>query len=281
MAKKIGILSFFVVMCLFLWPQASSAAGPEDPYLGQVLVDVSRHGEAWYVNPQSRMKVFLGRPDEALERLQSRAIHVSFANISRLAEAVEGETDVEYAEAVAGYVLMPDDLIGAAWYVDPSTGLRRRLATPEDAWGLMRQGRPVAAGVIDAIPAEPVDESRYSEAQVTAVPDATTLELDGGQRVRLLSVDVPENPDLQEAARSALSEALAGHPVTLERDVQDTDGNGTLLRHVHVSDRLLSHYLVSRGLAFHDIGYPNFRHAELLIVGALDAMRHEYGFWNK
>src|SRR5687768_18105490 len=133
MKRSIGIAIAAAAIGWFL-PFATHAMEgmPADPMMGRVLLDVSSHGEAWYVNPQTHERVYLGRPAEALERLKDRATYATFANITRVPEAAGEPRDEDYEKAVAGKVLAPDDLVGAAWYVDPGTHTRRRLATPED-----------------------------------------------------------------------------------------------------------------------------------------------------
>lgn len=256
---------------------AMSAGAPA----GKILIDADRHGEAWYVNPQSLMKVYLGRPAEALGRLKDRAVPVVFGNIERLAETAGAPADLSYAEAVSGYVLAPDDLVGAAWYVDPSTGLRRRLGTPEDAWRVMRTGTPVPSAVIDAITSEPAELPMISMATVKKAVDGATLELTNGKRVALLSVSIPTNADLQSAAMARLDALTAGKTVLLEKDGKDMDEHGNLWRFVHAGAANVNYELVRGGLAFHDIEFPNYKYAELLIVGGLDAARLKRGFWNR
>ena len=254
---------------------------PAEPHLGKVLIDVSSRGEAWYVNPQTRARVFLGRPAEALERLKERAVHVSFANIARL-PAAEGEPrDDAYAKAQAGLVMAPDDLVGASWYVDPSTGMRLRLAVPDDAWAIMLRGTPASAATLAAIPVEATaPPAKTALGVVKKVKSADTLELEGGKTVRILSVTTPSNPELQEAAMAKLRPLVEGRTVLLERDHSGDDIDGAALRHVHAGIKNLGYELVRGGLAFHDIKYPDYKYAELLIVGQLDAARSLKGFWD-
>lgn len=282
MKKHIGIAIAAIAFACFL-PNATRAASPADAESGRILLDVSSHGEAWYVNPQTHMRVSLGRPAEALERLRDRAVYVSFDNISRLSDdpAKPGD-DAAYAEAEAGLVLAPDDLIGAAWYVDPATGIRHRLATPSDAWDVMRLlGRPASAATLKAIAVEgAAKEAKTVVAVVKDVKTADTLELADGSDVRILSVETPSNPELQAAAVAKLRELAKGKTVVLERDVTSKDASGIPLRHVHAGAANLGYELVRNGLAFHAISFPDFKYAELLIVGGIDAARMKKGFWD-
>jgi len=265
---------------LALAPLQLAAAVPAE-LIGRVVLDVSSHGEAWYVNPQSNMRVYLGRPAEALDRLVARAFLVNYMHIERLAERSGDDYDAEYAAQVAGYIMAPNDLVGAAWYIDPDTQLRRRLATANDAWEIMRTGMPVDSAVLASIPAEPEDAPRVTEAEVKEVKSADVVGLDDGTEVRLLSVDVPSNEDLQQAAMARLSELLLGRSVRLESDRSNTDQYGRLQRYVHSGDVNVNLDLVRQGLAFHNIESPNYQYADQFIVAGIDAMRHGFGFWSE
>jgi len=278
-------LAFFAAVFCFL-PAGVMAAGEPlaeaKANAGRILIDVASHGEAWYVDPQSLTRVYLGRPHEALERLQKRAVYVDFGDISRLAESSGLPNDAEYAQAMSGYVLAPSDLIGAAWYVPPSQSIRLRLATPDDAWQVMtRTGVAVLPAVLKVIPVESEtgEVPPSGEHAVKEIVSADTLVLDDGSRVRLISVDVPSNPDLQQAAMDRIASIVDGRSVMLESDVKDADTAGNKLRFVRAGDINLNYDLVRNGLAFHNIESPNFRYAEQLIVGGLDAMTQKKGFW--
>jgi endonuclease YncB( thermonuclease family) len=264
---------------LFLPGTTLAAEDAAKPYLGKVLIDVSSKGEAWYVNPQTYMRVYLGRPDEALERFTARAIHVTFANISRLSETGGADSEASYAGQVAGYVLSPSDLPGAAWYVDPSTGTRKRLATAADAWEIMRTGTPVTGAALAAIAKEPTDPPAVTEATIQEVVSADTLRMTDGKTVKLLGIEVPSNPEIQDAARARIAQVVNGSKVTLEADVDRQDRDGNLLRYVSAGGVMLNYDLVRQGIAFHAIEAPNFKHAELLIVGAIDALAQKRGVY--
>ncbi len=282
MQHRLAVTVSAAATLLFL-PLAAFAATPgaaAKNNLGKILIDSSHHGEAWYVNPQTYMRVYLGRPDEALVRLQRRANHVSSDNIARVSDVSGAASEAGYVAAVSGFVLSPDDLLGASWYVDPATKTRQRLATPADAWDIMKHGTPANAATLKAIPVEPEDApSRLTMARVKDVLSADTLLLTDGHKVRILSVGTPTNPDLQAIAVAELKAVIGEGAVTLERDVDEKDADGTLVRHVFAGETNLGYELVRDGMAFHEISFPNVLHAEQLIVGQMDAARLKRGFW--
>jgi hypothetical protein len=276
------LVSSAAVAAAMFFPAICSAADASKEYAGKILLDVANHGEAWYVNPQSLMRVYLGRPHEALDRLKARAVAVNFSNIERLPLEGQGAGDAAYASGRAGFVVAPNDVIGAAWYVHPTLKFRMRLATPEDAWLVMRTGIPVVPATLKGITVEPEQSPQVvGEFAVKSIDTADTMTLEGGTKVRLLSVDIPANSDLQEDAMNRLKEAIAGGKVRLEMDSKDTDAEGRRLRFAFAGDVNLNYDLVRNGLAFHAIEWPNYKYAELLIVGSVDAMNQKRGFWNR
>lgn len=246
---------------------------------GRVVIDVKSHGEAWYVSPLTFDRVYLGRPDEALGRLVEAGARVSANDIAKVPEVAGGAGDATFTDIVLGQVLVPSDVIGAAWYVDPTLKIRRRLASGSDVWEVMRYGTPISAKALKAIPVmklQPVTEQVACQ-EVTA---GNKLKLKDGRCVRLISVSVPTNPDLQAAAMDRLKN-FCGSSLTIERDAATADADGCLPRHVFAGEVYLNYDLVRRGLAFHDVTVPNLKHAEQLIVGGLDAARQQRGFWMK
>ncbi len=273
--------AFFSLLVLSLVPTWLVAAEFPEHLVGRVVVDVSSDGEAWYINPRSRMRVYLGRPEEALERLTARAFYVNYLNIARIApdngNAEDG--DLEYVAEVAGNIIAPNDVIGAAWYVDPDEQVRRRLATPHDAWLIMQDAIPVTSVDLAGVPIEGLEDPRFESVSVAEVLDATTVSLCDGREVRLVSLEVPDNPDKQQAAKYRLMDLLLDRDIVMERDGKSEDDEGRLLRFLHADDVNMNVDLVQQGLAFDDIAFPHFRYAEQLIVARLDAMRHGNGFW--
>ena len=76
-------------------------------------------------------------------------------------------------------------------------------------------------------------QSALTQATVVRVIDGDTIELAGGDRVRLIGVDAPEigSPGSNEAARF-VRERVEGRTVWLEADGADRDRHGRLRRYV-------------------------------------------------
>ena len=87
------------------------------------------------------------------------------------------------------------------------------------------------------------------------VGDGDTLDVESGERVRLVQIDAPELGQGECYAREARRElerlAAPGAPIELERDARldDQDRFGRLLRYVHAGDVNVNVELVRRGSA--------------------------------
>lgn len=277
---------FLSIVLMALLVPAAVGAGEEQikQFSGKILLDVENHGEAWYVNPQSFQRVYLGKPDQALYRLTKRAVWVNFYNIEKIPmDGMEG-TDPEYAEQMAGYVMAPNDLIGASWYIHPVLKTRIRLGTPQDAWVALQTGIPVGAKDLNMIPVESevefVPSGDYKVKEVTATD---TIVLEDDTEIKLMSVDAPDNVEYQEPAKARLQTLIDENDgtVCLKADAKDEASNGAKIRMVEVGNVLLNLEVVRQGWAFHNIEFPNYKNAEMMIVGGIDAEMHKNGFWNK
>ena len=101
---------------------------------------------------------------------------------------------------------------------------------------------------------DPNDRCGPRRALVTRVIDGDTVEIEGGERVRLLMVDTPETtggatdcygPEATQFTRSLLE----GREVELRYDVECEDRYGRLLAYVFVDGREINILLVERGYA--------------------------------
>jgi len=85
---------------------------------------------------------------------------------------------------------------------------------------------------------------------VTAVVDGDTVNLDNGERVRLVGIDAAETGSCGSAeATAALSTMVLGQAVVLEPSDEDRDGYGRLLRYVVVNGVDSGGQLLAAGLA--------------------------------
>jgi micrococcal nuclease len=123
-------------------------------------------------------------------------------------------------------------------------------------------------------------------ATVARVGDGDTLDIRGGNRVRLVQIDAPELGEGECYARESRREleqlAPQGDRVELESDprLDDADRYGRLLRYVHTTGANVNVELVRRGAAT-----PYFRggdegtYADELLDAVDEARRRSRGMW--
>jgi len=154
---------------------------------------------------------------------------------------------------------------------------------------------------------ESTEESSHSYiSKVKTVINGDTLELENGERVRLIGIDCPEM-DTEEGKRTYefTKELVEGKYVSLELDVQQRDKYGRLLAYVYII-RIMSSYepyytetaaykeFERNGVYFRDFlnaliindGYaqpmtipPNVKYAELFQKLYQEARENKRGLW--
>jgi micrococcal nuclease len=150
----------------------------------------------------------------------------------------------------------------------------------------MRRALAAAAAVLALAACASGAETAAEDARVARVVDGDTIELAGGERVRLVQIDAPEaREDECYAAESAAAlESLLppDAPIRLEADprLDDTDRFDRLLRYVHRDDLNVNLELVRRGAA--SVWFfegDRGRYADELLAAARAAEEGAVGLW--
>lgn len=146
---------FASLAVLFLLPFAVDAATPKNLY-GRIVLEVERHGEAWYINPQTGELSFLGRPADALTLMRRVGLGITNENLFRIARPEDAKNDDAFAKSLAGRILLQVEDRGQAWYVHPVSLKRYYLGRPEDALSLFRtQGLGVSKLTMNTLTISP------------------------------------------------------------------------------------------------------------------------------
>ena len=128
---------------------------------------------------------------------------------------------------------------------------------------------------------------------VTEVIDGDTVELEDGNRVRLLGIDTPETKDPRKSvecfgkeASNETKELLEGKRVLLQKDVSETDKYERLLRYIFLpleDGRVLfiNDYLIREGFA-KALNYPpDVKYNDQLRQAETEAKRLGKGLWGR
>jgi micrococcal nuclease len=126
----------------------------------------------------------------------------------------------------------------------------------------------------------------FSLAKVSVVIDGDTIEIEGGQRVRLIGIDTPETVDPNRPAGCFGKEAsdftksqLLSTEVKLEKDVSETDRFGRLLRYIWLNDSLFNEVLVKEGFAQSSTYPPDVKYQARLSAAQVEARSAGKGLW--
>ncbi|HXV33236.1 MAG TPA: thermonuclease family protein [Gaiellaceae bacterium] len=150
----------------------------------------------------------------------------------------------------------------------------------------MRRALAAAAAALALGACSSEAERGAPQAEVVRVIDGDTLELAGGERVRLVQIDAPEERGEEcyaDAATAELSDLLPpGTEVRLEADprLDDTDRFDRLLRYVHRGETNVNLELVRRGAA--SVWFfegDRGRYADELFAAAQEAESGNAGLW--
>lgn len=125
-------------------------------------------------------------------------------------------------------------------------------------------------------------------ARVIRVIDGDTIVIESGARVRYLGVDTPEtvNPNIlpQFYGREATErnrELVEGQLVLLQRDVEDRDHYGRLLRYVFVGGTFVNAELVRQGYGYVSFVPPNSYYQEYFLELERQAKDARLGVWEE
>jgi len=115
---------------------------------------------------------------------------------------------------------------------------------------------------------------------VTGVIDGDTIEIEGGYHVRYIGIDAPEKdePYYWEALQ-ANRNLVEGKKVRLEKDVEDKDKYGRLLRYVWVDNTMVNAELVRLGYAYSYSYPPNLKYQTYLLQMEKEAREQKRGLW--
>jgi len=98
---------------------------------GQILLQVEKNGEGWYVSPKDNKKYYLGRPEDAFEIMRKLGLGITEKDYN----SYKG-----YApRLLSGKILLRVEAKGEAYYIDPKDLKMHYLGRPVDAFDVMRK----------------------------------------------------------------------------------------------------------------------------------------------
>ena len=118
-------------------------------------------------------------------------------------------------------------------------------------------------------------------AEVKRVIDGDTIELRGGERVRLLGINAPEKGQyLYKEAKEYLKSLVEGKTVRLVRDKTNKDKYGRFLRYVFLGDMFINLEMIEKGYASVYIIPPDDKFSPLFLEAEYSAKKSKKGIWH-
>ena len=149
-------------------------------------------------------------------------------------------------------------------------------------FGLWNKGQlTIALALVLALLTAGCSRADENAVFVTRVIDGDTIEIEGGYRVRYIGIDAPERDDpYYFEALEANRILVEGKKVRLEKDVEDKDEYGRLLRYVWVDNTMINAELISLGYAYSYSLSPNLRYREYFLQLEKEARERGKGLWS-
>lgn len=128
---------------------------------GRILLQIESKGQAWYVRPDSGIRVFMGRPADAFQMMRTLGIGIENRELEKIAIAGSSKQpspgDIAFAKKHAGKIFLQVQEKGRAWYVHPKELRRYFLGRPADAFEIMRRtGLGITTKDLSLIPVQAI-----------------------------------------------------------------------------------------------------------------------------
>jgi micrococcal nuclease len=125
-----------------------------------------------------------------------------------------------------------------------------------------------------------------SQFTVTKIIDGDTIQVNGILKVRYIGIDTPETVDPKRGvgcfgkeASAKNSELVLGKIITMEKDVNETDRFGRLLRYVYINGVMINNELVRLGYAKAATFPPDVKYQSQFSESEKYARENKLGLW--
>ena len=131
MRKQFTIFLILVFILGLVPVNFSKAADLSNKLSGRILLQVEGVGQAWYIDPGTKERAFLGRPTDAFRIMRELGLGISEKNYN----SFNG-----YApKNLSGRILLRVEANGEAYYINPTDLKMHYLGRPADAFKVMRE----------------------------------------------------------------------------------------------------------------------------------------------
>jgi len=99
---------------------------------GNILLQVEKNGEGWYVYPDDKKKYYLGRPADAFSIMRNLGLGIKHSELN-------GYLNKKFPIRLSGKIMLDVEQNGEAYYVNPNNLKGYYLNRPADAFRIMRE----------------------------------------------------------------------------------------------------------------------------------------------
>ncbi|MFA5360122.1 MAG: hypothetical protein WC349_04165 [Patescibacteria group bacterium] len=125
--KTLTLISLFTLLPL----NFSNAQSLSSKLKGKILLQVEDAGQAWYIEPETQERAYLGRPADAFHIMRELGLGIRH-------EELEKYLNSSFPERLSGKILLDVEQNGEAYYVNPQDLKGYFLNRPKDAFNVMR-----------------------------------------------------------------------------------------------------------------------------------------------
>lgn len=129
--STISLIIFFSVVISFIPMSPVSAQTMAQRLSGRIVLQVENHGEAWYVDPVTLRRYYLGRPHDAFSIMREKGLGIRHHELQQYLSSI-------FPSRLSGRIMLDVEKNGEAYYVDPLTRKAPYLGRPHDAFEIMR-----------------------------------------------------------------------------------------------------------------------------------------------
>ena len=98
---------------------------------GNILLQVEKNGEGWYVYPDDKKKYYLGRPADAFNIMRNLGLGIKHSELA-------GYLNTKFLSRLSGKIMLDVEQNGEAYYIYPKNLKGYFLSRPSDAFKVMR-----------------------------------------------------------------------------------------------------------------------------------------------
>ena len=125
-----------------------------------------------------------------------------------------------------------------------------------------------------------IEENQGRSIDVAQVVDGDTIELENGEKIRLIGVNTPEKGRKYSENATDLTKSLVKNGISITGDEESKDRYDRLLRYVFTEDKFVNAELIREGLATTFPVEPNTRYDLLLSCLEKEAKENKIGIWS-